>query len=105
MNATMSIAGSMVKSSTSSDLNNLIPNNGREIPPPVNVEYVHNEDDEKISGIKENLMAVLRLSVTKRMLVLMPEILWCGISIAYYSGMLVLIMSDSLEEVGDDDPQ
>ncbi len=49
-------------------------------------------------------MAVLRLSVTKRMLVLMPEILWCGISIAYYSGMLVLIMSDTLEQVGDDEP-
>jgi hypothetical protein len=51
------------------------------------------------------LKAVLRLAITKRMLVLMPEILWCGISIAYYSGMLVLIMSDSLMQVGDDDPQ
>jgi hypothetical protein len=83
----------------------LIPGGDRQIPPPVNVEYVHNQDDEKISGIKDNLIAVLRLSITKRMLVLMPEILWCGISIAYYSGMLVLIMSDSLAKVGDDDPE
>ena len=53
--------------------------------------------------MKENLKAVLKLAVTKRMLVCMPEILWCGISIAYYSGMLVLIMSDSLLQIGDDD--
>lgn len=74
-------------------------------PEPVNYEHLEEEEAKTNGGIIANLKMVLQLTVTKRMLVLMPEILWCGISIAYYSGMLVLIMSDSLEEVGDDNPQ
>ena len=39
------------------------------------------------------------------MLFLMPEILWTGISIAFYSGILVEMMSMSMADNGIDDIQ
>jgi hypothetical protein len=61
--------------------------------------------DDKVEGMLANIIAVFKFSVTKRMRILLPEILWCGVSIAYYSAMLVLMISDTLASVGDDDAE
>jgi hypothetical protein len=61
--------------------------------------------DDEAEGVIANLVAVCKFSVTKRMRILLPEILWCGVSIAYYSAMLILMISDTLAAVGDDDSE
>ena len=48
-------------------------------------------------------MAVIQLSFNKRMMFLMPEILWTGISIAYFSGILVSMMTLSMADNGIND--
>ena len=47
-------------------------------------------------SLKESLVEVLNLVVDKRMLILLPQILWTGISISYYSGILAVIISGSI---------
>jgi hypothetical protein len=37
------------------------------------------------------------MGTSKRFRMLMPQILWTGVSIAFYSGMLVDIMSGSIK--------
>jgi MFS family permease len=45
---------------------------------------------------------VWKLAINKRMLKLLPELAWTGISISYYSGILVDMMTTTLDNVGDD---
>jgi hypothetical protein len=45
-------------------------------------------------------MRVVRMMVSKRMAFLILELLWSGISIAVYTGLLVPIMSSTIP--GDD---
>ncbi len=52
--------------------------------------------------VKDNVSSVFKLAFHRRMRMLMPEILWTGISVAYYSGILVTMMSLVLKDVGDD---
>lgn len=47
-----------------------------------------------------NIVSVGRMAIDRRMLMLMPQILWTGVSVAYYSGILVDIIADSV--VGTD---
>ena len=46
----------------------------------------------KNKSFKEDVKRVLRLMVSKRMLLLLPQLLWIGASIAIYSSMLVSII-------------
>lgn len=39
---------------------------------------------------------------SKRMRLMLPEIAWSGVSIAYYAGMLVFMMTKTLEPVEKD---
>jgi len=41
----------------------------------------------------------------RRFLILAPQLFWTGISIAYYSGNLVEMMSDALEKEGKNDQE
>ncbi len=50
---------------------------------------------------RELLTKILKLTINKRMRLLLPELIWTGISIAYFSGILVSMMSLCLAEVGD----
>ena len=50
----------------------------------------------EIMNIKDGVKDVIRLSVDKRMMYINPESLWTGLSIAFYSGMLVTMMSSAI---------
>jgi hypothetical protein len=43
---------------------------------------------------------VFKLAISKRMLPLLPELIWTGISLAYFSGILVEMMSSCLNDYG-----
>ncbi|CDW79472.1 major facilitator superfamily protein [Stylonychia lemnae] len=61
--------------------------------------------NQKQSGVsislRKEMQEVLHLIQTKKMLPLIPQLLWVGISIAVYSGILVIIIIDT-EKIGDD---
>ena len=46
--------------------------------------------------VKRDMRLTLQLTVDKRMLFLAPEILWSGMSLAIYTGLLVLTISESV---------
>ncbi|CDW80475.1 major facilitator superfamily protein [Stylonychia lemnae] len=52
-------------------------------------------------SLKEEVKEVLLLIKSKKMLPLIPQLIWVGISVAIYSGILVIIIIDT-ESVGDD---
>jgi len=53
--------------------------------------------------MKEAVKSMWRFFANKRFLILAPQCFWTGVSIAYYSGNLVEMMSNALEEEGYDD--
>lgn len=53
---------------------------------------------KKYKPFPQSIKKILKLSNNKRMRFLIPEIFWTGISIAYYSGMLVEMMSASIAD-------
>ena len=55
---------------------------------------VHSEDMSLLGNLKK----VFNLAISKRMRTLMPELVWTGISIAFYSGVLVGMMSLQLSQ-------
>ena len=46
---------------------------------------------------KEQMKSVFELSIKKRMLKLMPQIIWTGLSIAMFSSLLTEIINDSIK--------
>jgi hypothetical protein len=52
---------------------------------------------ESQTNFKRDIMKVWEMTWTKRMRWFLPQLLWIGISIAIYSGLLVPIISLSLE--------
>ena len=55
------------------------------------------ESDPAPPTIKEQIISTLKLCIDKRMLRLMPQIFWTGISIAIYSSLLSVVVSDSVK--------
>ncbi|CDW77194.1 major facilitator superfamily protein [Stylonychia lemnae] len=55
--------------------------------------------------LKQAVASMWKFFYNKRFLVLAPQLFWTGISIAYYSGNLVEMMSDSLQKDGKDDQE
>lgn len=46
--------------------------------------------------VMQRTASIWRMAINKRMLVFLPQLLWTGVSIAYYSGILVSVISDSV---------
>lgn len=44
----------------------------------------------------EDMKSVLRMATSKRMRLMIPLSVWTGISIAFYSGVLVCILTDTM---------
>ena len=44
-----------------------------------------------------------KFSVNRRFLYMAPQLAWTGVSIAYYSGNLVEMMSDAISQYNDDE--
>lgn len=53
--------------------------------------------------MKEAVVSMWRFFANRRFLMLAPQLFWTGISIAYYSGNLVEMMSDALQQEGKDE--
>lgn len=52
---------------------------------------------QKIS-IKEGVISILKLTVSKRMRLMLPLCFWTGISISYYSGLIVCMLTDTMPD-------
>lgn len=50
----------------------------------------------KIISLTDSFKAMWRLTTSRRFMYLIPQLLWTGVSIAYYSGNLVEMMSQTL---------
>ena len=48
-------------------------------------------------SVKDAVVSTWRFFANKRFMILAPQCFWTGISIAYYSGNLVEMMSNALE--------
>ena len=59
--------------------------------------------EEEPLSFKENVKAVCKLFVNKRMIRLYPEIFWTGATLAINSSMLVNLMADAVKHDGGDD--
>eukprot|EP00347_Sterkiella_histriomuscorum_P021544 403333605 len=53
----------------------------------------------KKRGFCKDVERVYKLLISKRMLIFLPQLLWIGVSIAIYSGLLVTIIQTSLTDV------
>ena len=49
-------------------------------------------------GLLENMNETFKLIISKKMRRFLPQLLWCGVSIAYWSAMLIPIMELKLEK-------
>jgi hypothetical protein len=54
--------------------------------------------DYSFSGIRADIKQTLILIIDKRMLYLAPQILWAGMSLAIFTGLLGVQISDSVQE-------
>lgn len=53
-------------------------------------------EDEVALTMGERFKSIMRMATNKRMLWFLPQLLWTGVSIAYYSGILVTVISESV---------
>lgn len=49
-------------------------------------------------SVREDMKSIIKMGKSKRMRRLMPQLLWTGISIAYYSSCLVPMITDTISE-------
>lgn len=49
----------------------------------------------------QEVQAIFKLLCSKKMMLLLPQVFWTGISLAVYTGLLVPIITDTIP--GDDD--
>jgi hypothetical protein len=61
----------------------------------VRVSKLRNSQRENLS-FWGNIVSVGKMAIDRRMLMLMPQILWTGVSVAFYSGILVDVIADSV---------
>lgn len=52
---------------------------------------------EKEVVFKDQMMQIYKMAKNKRMLMLMPQIFWTGISIAVYSSLFSVMINDSVK--------
>jgi len=60
---------------------------------PVKVKHANKGD-----SFGESIKYTLLLMTSKRMLVLLPQIFWTGISIAYWSGLVAIIVARTIPD-------
>jgi len=63
-------------------------------------DYVERTVNSQIqqNSFADDIRSVLNLLVSKRMLPILPQVAWTGVSISVYTGMLVPIMSNTLHK-------
>ena len=52
--------------------------------------------------MREELRSLLFMGLSHRMRLLLPQLFWTGISIAFYSSALTPMITDTISSLGDD---
>lgn len=62
------------------------------------MELQNNNKPTAETNYKEDMKSVIRMTLSKRFRLMIPLCFWTGISIAYYSGILVIALVDTLPD-------
>lgn len=62
--------------------------------------HLYTSNNEENASVKEILSRMWKLAKDSRFRYMIPQFLWTGVSISYYSGILVYMMADTI--IGSD---